>query len=142
DFGIKGLILYGDQSLRIPNAEIGRDNLLHIDGPDCKANPLINESFSAIGLEYNKEHNFTGDGGDYLYGGERFVIDSLLRKGKVREAIHLIWDWANKNKKTAGRFLVKYGLIPFIPVLKEYMYKKYVWDEEVEVNIPHFFSKE
>src|SRR5690606_34556177 len=25
---------------------------------------------------------------------------------------------------------------------KEYMYKKYVWDEEVEVNIPHFFSKE
>nr|MDH3083276.1 hypothetical protein [Bacillus subtilis] len=66
DLRIPGLIILGDETAKIPNAEIGRDPLWFVDGPDPRANPLVNETFTVIAEEYGIT--------SVLTGGRRFYV--------------------------------------------------------------------
>lgn len=138
DLNIEHAIIMGDDINKILNAEIGRDPMWYIDGPDPRGNPLYDEVVAAISIEVGANRSISGDGGDYVASGEELVIDSLLRQKKFKEAVSKLWNWSDKK---VGGFLDKtftYGIAPFIPGLNERLYYKTVWAEKVEANMPFF----
>lgn len=99
DLRIPGLIILGDETAKIPNAEIGSDPLWFVDGPDPRANPLVNETFTVIAEEYGITSVLTGEGGDFMFSGETAVIDSFIRQKRFSDAHRLLREWSDGSLK-------------------------------------------
>ena len=141
DMHIPGLIIHADATARIPNAEIGRDPLWFIDGPDPRANSLVNETFTVLAQQCQTNAVLTGEGGDFIYSGEAAVFDSYFRQKRYQEGLSELRKWAGDG---LGPFLKRgfeYGLAPFIPYLSEKMYYKLLWSD-TEYELPEFFTSE
>ncbi|MDF2084799.1 asparagine synthetase B family protein [Bacillus pseudomycoides] len=139
DLQIPGIIILGDNTLKIANAEIGRDPLWYIDGPDPRANVLINEMYNAIANEFKTDFGLTGEGGDFLFSGDEYVLDSLIRQRKFKEMLQTTWDWSDHKLGKAIQLGAIYGIAPFIPVLNDKLYYKLAWSDG-EYEMPKYFT--
>lgn len=141
DMDIPGLIILGDATAKIPNAEIGRDPLWFIDGPDPRANSLVNETFTVIAEEYGASSVLTGEGGDFIFSGEVSVLDSLLRKRRFSEIYKLLREWSGGSMKEMLKLGFQYGIAPFIPYIGEKLYYDLLWSD-TEYELPEYFTEE
>ncbi|MBC6973539.1 asparagine synthase [Bacillus sp. Xin] len=139
DLNIPGLIILGDKTARIPNAEIGRDPLWFIDGPDPRANALVNETFTVLAREYGASSVLTGEGGDFLFSGGEAVIDSLIRQGRFNESYDILKKWAGNNTLKMCKLALQYGFAPFLPYIGEKLYYKLLWSD-TEYELPEYFT--
>ena len=128
---VQGYIIWGDETLKINNCEIGRDPLVHANGPCC----VSNESFSYIVSILMQQNNSTtllgGDGGDYLFMGTKYCGDYYLKSNKnifeaIRRAIYLS---RSKSFFTGCKNILEHTIIPFIPYIGNYRYLKIFWEE-------------
>ncbi|MBT2285314.1 asparagine synthase [Paenibacillus polymyxa] len=141
DLRIPGLIIHADATARIPNAEIGRDPLWFVDGPDPRANSLVNETFTVLARQFRTAAVLTGEGGDFVYSGEAAVIDSYFRQKHYREGISQLREWTGNRAGSMLKRGFQYGLAPFLPYIKEKMYYKLLWSD-TEYDLPEFFTNE
>lgn len=141
DLDIPGLIILGDATAKIPNAELGRDPLWFVDGPDPRANALVNETFTVIANEYGASSVLTGEGGDFIFSGEVAVLDSLIRQKRFSEAYRLLWQWSGGNPKQMLKLGFQYGISPFLPYVSEKSYYNLLWSD-TEYELPEFFTAE
>ncbi|SYX82417.1 asparagine synthase-related protein [Paenibacillus alvei] len=139
DLQLPSIIILADNTLRISNAEIGRDPLWFLDGPDPRANVLAKEMYTAIAQEFGIESGLTGEGGDFLFTGEEYVLDSLIRQRKFKEMFRTLWAWSDRKLGKALQLGATYGLAPFIPVLNDKMYYKLAWSDS-EYEMPDYFT--
>ncbi|CAM4194903.1 asparagine synthase-related protein [Paenibacillus tarimensis] len=139
DLGIPGIIILGDQTLQISNAELGRDPLWYLDGPDPRANVLINETYNAIANEFDTDAGLTGEGGDFLFTGERYVLDSLLRQRKFSVFKSALWSWSDRRLGKALKLGLTYGIAPLVPIVNDIMYAKLAWSD-TEYPMPEYFT--
>ena len=140
DLNVKGCIISGENTLRIPNAELGRDPMYHIDGPDPRANPLSIEMFQAIGNELGIERALTGDGADYLFG-TTMIYDTLLQKRKFSEIKGLLRKQCNNQTLSLIIKTIFLLLSAWIRPLKDYMYYQFVWAKD-EISPLNYFTSE
>ncbi|MPY19702.1 asparagine synthase-related protein [Paenibacillus glucanolyticus] len=140
DLQMPSIIILGDNTLKMPNAELGRDPLWFLDGPDPRANVLINEMYTAIANEFGTDAGLTGEGGDFLFTGEEYVLDSLIRQRKWKEMLHTLWAWSDHKLGKAIQLGAAYGLAPFIPVVNDRMYYKLAWSDS-EYEMPEYFTQ-
>ena len=137
---ISGAIVLGENTARIPNAELGRDPLWHIDGPDPRANPFCIEVFGAIGKEMGIERALTGEGGDFVVSGTRYVLDSMVRGNEFSEVFDIMKKSHDGRLRNLFQMLYRFVIAPFIPILNEKEYYRYLWHEE---EMPmDYFTKE
>ncbi|WP_307892816.1 asparagine synthetase B family protein [Bacillus swezeyi] len=141
DLNIPGLIILGDGTAKIPNAEIGRDPLWFVDGPDPRANSLVNETFTVIAEEFGASSVLTGEGGDFIFSGEVAVIDSLIRQKRFSEANGLLREWSGGRPKEMIKLGFRYGIAPFVPYLGEKLYYDLLWSD-TEYELPEYFTEE
>ncbi|PRA03514.1 MULTISPECIES: asparagine synthetase B family protein [unclassified Paenibacillus] len=141
DLRIPGLIIHADETARIPNAEIGRDPLWFVDGPDPRANSLVNETFTVLARQFRTAAVLTGEGGDFVYSGEVAVIDSYFRQKRYREGIRELREWAGNRVGPMLKKGFQYGLAPFLPYFGEKWYYKLLWSD-TEYDLPEFFTNE
>jgi len=141
DLDIPGLIILADATAKIPNAELGRDPLWYIDGPDPRANALVNETFTIIAEEYGAISVLTGEGGDFIFSGEVAIIDSFIRQKRLFEAFSLLKKWSGGSLKQMVKLGFLYGISPFIPYLGEKFYYDLLWSD-TEYELPEFFTVE
>nr|WGD59274.1 asparagine synthase C-terminal domain-containing protein [Bacillus subtilis] len=141
DLRIPGLIILGDETAKIPNAEIGRDPLWFVDGPDPRANPLVNETFTVIAEEYGITSVLTGEGGDFMFSGETAVIDSFIRQKRFSDAHRLLREWSDGSLKKMMKYGFQYGVAPFLPYVGEKMYYRLLWSD-TEYELPEYFTEE
>ncbi|MDR6721546.1 asparagine synthetase B family protein [Paenibacillus sp. 2003] len=141
DLRIPGLIIHADATARIPNAEIGRDPLWFVDGPDPRANSLVNETFTVLARQFRTAAVLTGEGGDFVYSGEAAVIDSYFRQKRYREGIRQLREWTGNRAGSMLKRGFKYGVAPFIPYIGDKMYYKLLWSD-TEYDLPEFFTNE
>jgi asparagine synthase (glutamine-hydrolysing) len=141
DLGIPGLIILADATAKIPNAELGRDPLWFIDGPDPRANALVNETFTIIAEEYGALSVLTGEGGDFIFSGEATIIDSFIRQKRFSEAFSLLKKWSGGSIKQMVKLGFQYGICPFIPYLGEKFYYDLLWSDS-KYDLPEFFTVE
>ncbi|RNB57356.1 asparagine synthase [Brevibacillus gelatini] len=140
DLQLPGIIILGDNTLRIANAELGRDPLWYLDGPDPRANVLVNEMYNALANEFQTDLGLTGEGGDFLFSGEHYVLDSLLRQKKFKAFGQALWEWADKSLSRAVKLGFAYGIAPFLPGLNNYLYYKLAWADTV-CEMPDYFTQ-
>lgn len=138
---VPNAIIWGDELNRIPNAELGRDPLWYIDGPNPCANPLSIEMTSAVGQEVGAVRSLSGDGGDFIFSGEFAYFDSLLSSGKVREAIRSLWILSKGKVIPFLRSIWDYGLSPFLPYLSDRKYYSVFWEDSTSIEM-NFFTQE
>lgn len=141
DLRIPGLIILGDETAKIPNAEIGRDPLWFVDGPDPRANPLVNETFTVIAEEYGITSVLTGEGGDFMFSGEAAVIDSFIRQKRFSDAHRLLRAWSDGSLKKMMKYGFQYGVAPFLPYIGEKLYYRLLWSD-TEYELPEYFTEE
>lgn len=141
ELGIPGVIILADATAKIPNAELGRDPLWFIDGPEPRANALVNETFTKIAEEYDALSVLTGEGGDFIFSGEKAIIDSFIRQKRFSELFYLLKKWSGGNIKQMFKFGLQYGISPFIPYLGEKLYYNLLWSDK-EYELPEFFTAE
>ena len=135
-----GLIILGDATAK-RNAEIGRDPLWFVDGPDPRANSLVNETFTVIAEEYGASSVLTGEGGDFIFSGEVSVIDSLLRQRRFSEIYKLLREWSGGSMKEMLKLGFQYGIAPFMPYIGEKLYYDLLWSD-TEYELPEYFTEE
>lgn len=141
DTGVDTKILFADDSLRLKNAEIGRDKLSYIDGPAMMGNELVYDMLAPVIRNDNVNQLFTGDGGDYLFMGTKYCGDYFMRQHLYKEAM------VRSNKLAKSSSLIdriisygKYNIVPFLPLVSEYMYKDIFWRTE-SISYPEYLSK-
>ncbi len=140
DLQMPGIIILGDNTLQIANAELGRDPLWYLDGPDPRANVLVNEMYNALANEFQTDFGLTGEGGDFLFSGEHYVLDSFLRQKKIKAFCQTLWEWSDKSVSRAVKLGLSYGIAPFLPFLNNYLYYKLAWSD-TEYEMPEYFTK-
>nr|WGD65166.1 hypothetical protein P5652_01315 [Bacillus subtilis] len=112
-----------------------------MDGPDPRANPLVNETFTVIAEEYGITSVLTGEGGDFMFSGETAVIDSFIRQKRFSDAHRLLREWSDGSLKKMMKYGFQYGVAPFLPYVGEKMYYRLLWSD-TEYELPEYFTEE
>jgi asparagine synthase (glutamine-hydrolysing) len=142
ELGLRGAILWGDQCLRIPSADLDADPLVFLDGPDTSANPLAKEALASYMQSVGACQALTGECGDVLLGeqAELVMLDSLVRAGRLADLGALIAGWTRQGAAVALRNTFRYVLTPFLPWLRQTYYCRNHFHPQQLPLIPHYFS--
>ena len=128
--GVKGRILYADESLRFKNSGRYADHLSFIDGPVVMGNELSYDMLAPIMKRDGVEILFTGDGGDYLFMGTKYCGDYFIRTHQVQKALirsKRLSDKCGVVEKIETFCL--HNIFPIVPGLSNYAYKTIFWGE-------------
>lgn len=116
----------GDNALRTPNLE--HEDPITLDGPDPRACALLNYATDRWVFNNDIDVLLTGEGGDGLIEGIPYVVDSLIRRGRWREA----WKYALKTGN--GTFVsalkeIGLSILALIPIIRNKIYNDELWSD-------------
>lgn len=142
DTGIKGRILYIDDSLRMKNSDLGSDHLSYVNGPALLGNELAYDMLAPIINNDYVDLVLTGDGGDYLFMGTKYCGDYYMRNHMYSEALRRSIKLSKSSKKIDQIWsYLLYNVVPLLPYISNKMYKKIFWGDIVNFT-PDYVNPE
>jgi asparagine synthase (glutamine-hydrolysing) len=137
----KGCIVWGDNTLKISNCELGRDYIDHANGPTCLGNYSFYQIVSAVMRDRKSELLLGGDGGDYLFMGTKYCFDYFAAQGNIAEAIGRMHSVSRDSNLVTYIWNLISNFLSLISVKgSNIQYIVKLWTDIVNPPIPYYIS--